>query len=87
MSNRRDGRRDGKTAGKTARDGAHGVRRFRKNTIRPFARRLVIARVAVDALEIIDREAARRGISRGEAVSRIVRTVEAERVAGKEVAA
>ena len=66
-----------KTAGKTARVGVHGVRRFRENRIVRVPRRMVITRIAEDALAVIDREARKWRSTRGEVVAAMVRRLEA----------
>ena len=69
-----------KTAGKTARVGVHGVRRFRENRIVRVPRRMVITRIAEDALKVIDREARKWRSTRGEIVAAMVRRLEASAV-------
>ena len=68
------------TAGKTARGCAHGARRFRANRIRPICRRVVLTRIAADALAVIDRAAAQSGMTRGDVISATFRKL------GKEAA-
>ena len=68
------------TAGKTAKAGAYGmrraakagaygVRRFKANRIRPVGRKVVLTRIAVDALAVIDCLATQSGMTRGEVIA------------------
>ena len=75
MSNRE------KTAGKTANGAARGARRIRANRVVAARRRVFVAWIGADVAEVINREAAKWRLARGEALSRYIRLAELQRSA------
>ena len=75
MSNRE------KTAGKTANGAARGARRSRANRVVAARRRVFVAWIGADVAEVINREAAKWRLARGEALSRYIRLAELQRSA------
>ena len=69
------------TAGETAIGAARGARRIRANRVVAARRRVFVAWIGADVAEVINREAAKWRLARGEALSRYIRLAELQRSA------